>query len=113
MLVRNFNQKEVQQRLYKAHGAGDAAMLFDSSELQGFLFLAHGILAPGKVIEPHIDPYEEIYYILQGEGIMMVGGEEQKVTQGDATHIPYGSVHSLKNKGTSDCIVLIMAAMPR
>lgn len=88
-------------------------MLLDSRVLQGILFLAHGILKPGKVIEAHIDPYEEIYYLLEGEGIMMVGGEKQKVKAGDAIWIPYGSAHSLENDGDQDCLVLVIAAMPR
>jgi len=113
MIVRNFEQKEVLQGLYKAHGGADAAMLFDSSLLQGLLFLAHGVLRPGRVIEPHVDPYEEIYYMLQGEGMMMVDDETQRVKAGDATWIPHGSVHSLENDGEEDCLVLVIAAMPR
>lgn len=114
MIVRNMNQEEVLQGLYRAHGGGVAAMLLDSRVLQGILFLAHGVLKPGKMLDPHIDPYEEIYYILQGEGIMMVGNEKQRVKSGDAVWIPYGSAHSLENdREEEDCIILVIAAMPR
>lgn len=113
MIVRNFNQEEVRQGLYRAHGGAVASMLFDSSVLEGILFLAQGILQPGKVIEAHIDPYEEIYYMLAGEGIMMVDGEQQLVKAGDTTWIPCGASHSLENTGDKDCIVLVIAAMPR
>jgi quercetin dioxygenase-like cupin family protein len=112
MIVRNINQKEVLEGLYRAHGGGIAAMLLDSRVLQGMLFLAHGILKPGKMLEAHIDPYEEIYYVLHGEGLMRVGEERQKVQPGDAVWIPYGSVHSLENDGDQDCVILVAAAMP-
>ena len=112
MIIRNFNQKEVLQGLYRAHGGGEAAMLLDSSVLRGMLFLAQGILRPGNMIEAHVDPYEEIYYVLQGEGRMMVGGDRQKVRCGDAIWIPHGSPHSLENDGDTDCVVLVVAAMP-
>ncbi|MDY6970950.1 MAG: cupin domain-containing protein [Thermodesulfobacteriota bacterium] len=113
MIVRNMNQEEVLQGLYRAHGGGVAAMLLDSRVLQGILFLAHGILQPGKMLEAHIDPYEEIYYILQGEGIMMVGNEKQRVKSGDAIWLPHGLAHALENDTQEDCIILVIAAMPR
>lgn len=113
MEVRNFFQKEVLQGLYQAHGGGEAAMLFDDRTLEGILFLAQGILRPGKRIAEHLDPYEEIYYVLQGEAIMKVGEEAQRVKTGDATWIPHGSMHSMENDGEEDCSVLVIAAMPR
>jgi len=113
MIVRNIKQEEVLAGLYSAHGGGVAAMLLDSRVLQGMLFLAHGMLKPGKTIEAHVDPYEEIYYVLHGEGLMMVGEDSQRVRCGDAIWIPCGSVHSLMNNGDEDCVILVVAAMPR
>ena len=113
MIVRNFNQREVQEGIYQAHGGGIASMLFEGNTLQGLLFFACGIVKPGKVIEAHIDPYEEIYYFLQGEGVMRVDEEEKRVRVGDAVWVPCGSVHSLRNEGQVDCVGLVIAAMPR
>jgi len=113
MIVRNIKQEEVLKGLYIAHGGGVATMLLDSSVLQGILFFAYGVLKPGKVIELHTDPYEEIYYLLQGEGTMSVGDDQQKVSAGDAIWLPYGVPHSLANDGDEDCILVVAAAMPR
>ena len=113
MIVRNLESEEVQGRWYRAHNEGAATMLFDSSELQGLLFFAHAILNPGKELESHIDPYEEIYYILKGESLMRVGGDEQQVKSGDAIWIPIGVPHSMLNNSPEDCIVLVAAAFPR
>lgn len=113
MIVRNVEQEEVLQRLYIAHGGGIATMLLDSSELQGLLFFAYAVLKPGKVLESHVDPYEEIYYFLQGQGVMAVGDEQQTVSAGDAIWLPYGIPHSLVNNGNEDCIIVVAAAMPR
>ena len=113
MIIKNLETEEVRRRWYIAHGGGMATMLFDSTELQGILFFAHAVLKPNRVLEPHIDPYEEIYYIIAGEGIMQVGDDEQQVTTGDAIWIPYGVSHSLLNNGSEDCLVLVTAAMPR
>jgi quercetin dioxygenase-like cupin family protein len=113
MIVRNLETEEVRKRWYTAHGGGTATMLFDDTELQGMLFMAHAVLEPGKTLETHIDPYEEIYYITAGRGIMKVSNDEQEVTRGDAIWIPYGVSHSLtNNSATEDCLLLVAAAMP-
>ena len=112
MIVRNMNQKEVQTGLYRAHGGGIAAMLLDQRVLQGMLFLAQGLLQPGRTLEAHIDPYEEIYYVLKGTGLMQVGEDRRKVRPGDAIWIPCGAMHSLKNDGDQECIILVAAAFP-
>jgi quercetin dioxygenase-like cupin family protein len=113
MIVRNINQKEVLDKLYRAHGGGVAAMLLDTTVLNGILFLAHGVLKPGKVIEPHVDPYEEIYYVLEGQAVMLVEDEKRRVWRADAIWIPHDSVHGLENDSDEECMILIIAAMPR
>jgi mannose-6-phosphate isomerase-like protein (cupin superfamily) len=113
MIVRNLETEEVRHRWYVAHGGGMATMLFAATELQAILFLAHAVLKPNKVLESHVDPYEEIYYIIAGQGLMKVGDDKQQVTTGDAIWIPYGVSHSLVNNGAEDCLVLVVAAMPK
>jgi quercetin dioxygenase-like cupin family protein len=113
MIVRNMNQEEVLRGLYRAHGGGTAAMLFDDADLQGILFLAQGMLKPGRELEDHVDPYEEIYYVLQGQGRMRVGDDRRVVRPGDAALIPCGAIHGLVNDGSEDCIILVVAAFPR
>ena len=67
-------------------------------------------LEKGKRIEPHIDPMEEIYFILSGEGEMEVGEETRPVGPGDAIWIPVGSVHALTSSHEEDCIILVVAS---
>ena len=113
MIVRNLKAEEVRSRWYTAHGGGTATMLFDSTELKGILFLAHAELKPGKELEMHADPYEEIHYVLKGKGLMTVGGDTQPVAAGDAIWIPFSAPHGLVNNGTEECVLLVVAGMPR
>lgn len=48
-----------------------------------------------KVAEPHYHPAPdvEIYLVLQGEALVVVGGEERKVAAGDAVVVTPGHVH--------------------
>ncbi len=59
--------------------------------------LAEARLAPGAATMPHFHRQtEEIYFILEGHGIMRVGDEERPIWPGDAIAIPPGTVHQIR-----------------
>ena len=63
--------------------------------------LAEARLAPGMSTTPHHHRrIEEIYYILEGRGLMRVGEEGRPVGPGDAIAIPPGATHQITNTGT-------------
>jgi quercetin dioxygenase-like cupin family protein len=110
MIIRNLRDKEVLETTYLAHGGAIAQMILDSRILKEIGFLATAKLPPGNSIEPHIDPMEEIYFIVDGEGEMSVDGEKRHVIPGDAIWLPTGSSHGLKNDGDKDCVILVVAS---
>ena len=110
MIVRNINDKEVLDTTYLAHGGAIAQMILDRRTLKELGFLAIARLAPGKEIESHIDPMEEIYFVISGTGVIRVDGEEKEVRPGDATWVPTGSSHSLLNTGKEDCVIIVIAS---
>ena len=110
MIVRNVNDKEVLDTTYLAHGGAIAQMILDRRTLKEIGFLAIARLAPGKEIEAHVDPMEEIYFVLSGSGEIRVDEEARQVRPGDATWIPVGSAHSLLNNGQEDLVVLVIAS---
>lgn len=110
MIVRNVNDEEVIETTYIAHGGAVAQMILDRRTLKEIGFLAIAKLSPGKEIEPHIDPMEEIYFVLSGSGRMRVDDDARQVKTGDATWIPAGARHSLFNDSREDCIILVVAS---
>lgn len=110
MIVRNINDKEVLETTYLAHGGAIAQMILDQRTLEKLGFLAIARLEPGKIIESHVDPMEEIYFIAGGTGVMQVDDETQQVNPGDAIWIPEGSAHSLVNNGTDLLVVFVVAS---
>ncbi len=110
MIVRNLRDREVLETTYIAHGGATAQMILDRRVLREIGFLACATLGNGKEIEAHVDPMEEIYFIMSGEGKMTVGDELRHVVQGDAIWIPAGSSHSLLNTGQVDCFILVVAS---
>ena len=62
--------------------------------------LAEAMLPPGAATQEHYHPKtEEIYYVLEGTGLMRIGDEEQDVKPGDAIAIPPGQRHTILNNG--------------
>ena len=63
----------------------------------GFLELVSEFeVSGGGLVDPHSHPTHEFYYVTSGRGIMVVGGEEREIGQGDLVHIPPDAVHSLR-----------------
>jgi mannose-6-phosphate isomerase-like protein (cupin superfamily) len=46
----------------------------------------------------HTHPPEQVYFVLEGRGLMTVGSETQRVGPGDCIFIPSGQPHGLKNE---------------
>jgi mannose-6-phosphate isomerase-like protein (cupin superfamily) len=62
--------------------------------------LAEARLPVGGSTTPHYHVRtEEIYYILDGEGLMRIGQETRPVGPGDAIAIPPGYRHTITNTG--------------
>ena len=56
-------------------------------------------VAVGGEVFPHTHPTHEFYFVMTGEGVMTIGGEEADVKPGDLIHIPPDAVHSLRPTG--------------
>jgi len=94
--------------------AGDNSILREvlhpkNKKLQIRYSLAHAIVKPGETSLPHKLKTSEVYYILEGEGIMSIENESEKVHSGQAVYIPPNAKQYIKNTGNSDlkflCIV--------
>lgn len=58
--------------------------------------LAEARVHPGQTTTPHKHPKaEEIYHILEGQGLMTIEMDEKVVGPGDAIAIPPGSRHTI------------------
>ena len=71
--------------------------------------LAEETLPPGAAVTPHHhEVLEEIYYILEGSGVMTVGDEQREVGAGDAIYIPKNNRHTLTNTGAEPMRILLV-----
>jgi mannose-6-phosphate isomerase-like protein (cupin superfamily) len=58
-----------------------------------------GIVQPSKA-PMHSHPYDEVGYIVEGEGIAHVGGRSKPIRAGSCFHLPPEEVHCIENTGT-------------
>ena len=71
--------------------------------------LAYVNLSGGKSTLPHTMKTSEVYYILEGEGVLHINNESESVKTGDAVFVLPGAKQHVENVGSEDlkflCIV--------
>ena len=68
---------------------------------------------PMAHVEPHTHKVQEqIYHILDGEGLMELEGERSMVAAGDFVFIPPGIKHAIYNTGTTDLTFFVITTPP-
>ncbi len=75
--------------------------------------LAEAIVKTGKSTLKHYhENFEEIYFILQGKGKMLLGEETFIVGKGDSIAIPPKTPHKIYNIGAEDLKILCICSPP-
>jgi quercetin dioxygenase-like cupin family protein len=64
-----------------------------------------GLVPPGRAPD-HYHPYDEVIYVLVGEGELSVGGSTAPLRAGSCVHLPRGLVHCLANTGEAELRLL-------
>jgi mannose-6-phosphate isomerase-like protein (cupin superfamily) len=64
-----------------------------------------GLIPVGRAPN-HFHTYDEVIYVLEGEGFLEIGGEQAPVRAGSCVHLPARIVHCLANTGTAEMRVL-------
>jgi uncharacterized protein YceH (UPF0502 family) len=66
------------------------------------LTLGFARLPPGESLHSHRHEQAEVYFVVEGEGRVTVGGNVRSVGPGAAVFIPGQAVHSFENTGSTD-----------
>ncbi len=63
--------------------------------------IARAEIAPGEHVGRHTHPGEEISYVMEGEGEILIDGKPPlRVKAGEGFVIPNGAIHDARNTGT-------------
>ena len=69
------------------------------------------MLPPGGFISPHCHAPAEIYFVIEGEAVVVVEGETHVITGDGAIFIPGGAVHELRNAGETTLRIFYVFAV--
>lgn len=64
-----------------------------------------GLVPPGRAPD-HFHRYDEVIYVLEGEGMLEVDGEQAPLGPGTCVHLPRTRVHCLANTGDTELRLL-------
>jgi len=94
MMIQNLNQ---QKQFTTKDGSKIRSILDLSNSSVVHQSLAEAFISSGNVTERHFHrKSEEIYFILEGDGIMEMDGKTVSVGAGDGILIPPGTTHQIR-----------------
>jgi quercetin dioxygenase-like cupin family protein len=73
----------------------------------------HFSIEAGATVPEHSHPHEQGGYIVSGEAVFLVDGEEIPVGPGDSYSIPGGEPHGLENRGDEPVVGVDIFSPPR
>jgi mannose-6-phosphate isomerase-like protein (cupin superfamily) len=112
-VVRNI--AEVPWKEYPNHFGGALSKPLATPETVGARHFDHRIsmYQPMAYVGRHKHKVQEqIYHVLDGEGLMEIGDETRVVRKHDVIFLPPGIEHSIANSGLSDLVFLVITSPP-
>lgn len=68
---------------------------------------------PKAYVEPHAHRIQEqVYHILEGEGLMVLDDRRQVVRRHDVVFVPPGVTHAIYNTGLTDLTFIVVTSPP-
>jgi mannose-6-phosphate isomerase-like protein (cupin superfamily) len=108
-LVRNVS--EVPWKEFPGHFGGALSKPLVEPDTSDARLVDHRISCyqPMAYVAPHTHQVQEqVYHVLEGEGLMEIDGERQVVRRHDVIFIPPGVEHAISNSGLVDLVFLVI-----
>lgn len=82
----------------------DGRIMFSSKKLE----LIHLSLQPGEQMDPHSQPFDVVFYVISGNGILDLQEQSVAGTPGTCIHVPAGMQRGWKNNSNEEFRVLVV-----
>lgn len=105
------NVVETPWKEYPGHFGGALSKVLVDRNSKGAAHIDYRIsmYQPMAHAEGHVhDVQEQVYHILEGEGLIELDGEMHVVKKHDVVYIPPGVFHSVSNSGLRDLIFIVV-----
>ncbi len=73
--------------------------------------LIHIDFLPGETLEKHANPFDVVFYVVEGSGELAVGEEKKQIEKDTAIEVPAGVMRGWKNTGPGSLRVLVIKVM--
>lgn len=107
--IRNIAEEPWQQ--YPGHYGSALSKALVAPETTGSRQLDYRISTyqPMAYVENHVHKVQEqVYHVLDGEGLMDIDGERHVVRKHDVIFLPPGAWHSIQNTGLGDLTFIVV-----
>lgn len=91
------------ENLKNPHGI-NVKKIYDTEHAQTM----HLTLAPGEALRKHLTPVDVFFYVLEGTGIVEIGGEEQEVGADTLIDSPANIPHCWYNRSAAPVRILVV-----
>jgi quercetin dioxygenase-like cupin family protein len=85
------------------HGV-DARKIYDTENAVA----VHMTIKPGESLKRHSTPVDVFFYVLEGEGIVEIGDEKERVSKDSLIESPARNPHTWYNEAPNDLKILIV-----
>jgi len=107
--VRNIAEEPWQQFPDHFGGALSKALVHPSTTGSRQLDYRISTYAPMAYVAKHVHKVQEqVYHVLNGEGLMEIGDERRVVRKHDVIFLPPGVWHSIQNTGLGDLTFIVV-----
>lgn len=108
MIRRDKDVEKIPMTLPGAYGSSMKALIGPDEGWEGYV-MRKVELGPGGKSPHHQHPWPHINYVIEGEGVLLLGESENPIGEGDAAYVPPQTLHQYQNTGDSPlrflCIV--------
>ncbi len=73
--------------------------------------LIHIDFLPGETLEKHANPFDVVFYVVEGSGELEVADEKKQIAKDTAIEVAAGVMRGWKNTGPGNLRVLVIKAL--
>jgi mannose-6-phosphate isomerase-like protein (cupin superfamily) len=111
VLIRNIAEVPWQQFPNHFGGALSKPLVLPQTAGSRHLDYRISMYQPMAYVELHAHKVQEqIYHVLEGEGLMEIDGKKHVVRKHDVIYLPPGVAHAIQNSGLVDLIFLVVTS---
>ena len=81
----------------------DGRILYTSPHYE----MVHLTLQPGETMDPHVQPFDIVFFVVEGAAFLRVGEEDFEVPENTAVHVDKGVARAWRNDSNNPVRILV------